>query len=143
MARISPLGRDDYRHFTPIQTRWFDNDAYGHLNNTVHYTLFDTAANKWLIDNGFLDIHAGRIIGLMVESGCRYHGEIVYPEPIEVGLRVGHIGGSSVRYEMGIFAGERPISKADGFIVHVYVDRETRRPTPIGEAMREGLGALV
>ncbi len=142
--RQGPGRRADYRAFTEITTRWSDNDLYGHMNNVVHYALFDTAVNRWLIDNGVLDIHGGAQIGLVVETGCRYHGEIAYPDVVTAGLRVSRIGTSSVRYELGLFRNDSDEAAAEGFFVHVYVDRETRKPSPLNAPLRAALeGVLV
>jgi acyl-CoA thioester hydrolase len=97
-------GRADYRHFLKIPTRWMDNDVYGHVNNVNYYSYFDTVINRYLIDEGRLDFHAGPIIGLAVESLCRYYKSFAYPDVIDAGLRVGRLGTSSVRYEIGLFA---------------------------------------
>ena len=123
--------RHEYRRFVAVPTRWMDNDVYGHLNNVVHYSLFDTAVNRTLIEAGLLDIHHGAIIGLVVESGCRYHAPIAYPDIVHAGLRVGRLGRSSVRYEIGLFRGDDPGAAAEGHFVHVHVDRTTRRPVEL------------
>jgi acyl-CoA thioester hydrolase len=126
---------DDYAHRRTIPTRWKDNDVYGHVNNVEYYSFFDTVINAWLIEEGGLDIHAGRTIGVCAESRCRFLASVAFPDPVEAGLRVGHLGNSSVRYEIGLFDGEgRPL--AEGDFVHVFVDRQTRRPEPIPEGMR-------
>lgn len=134
--------RSDYRAFRAIQTRWMDNDVYGHMNNVVHYSLFDTAVNSWLIEKGVLDIHRGARIGLVVETGCRYFGELAFPDVVSAGLRVARIGTSSVRYEVGLFRNEETVAAAEGFFVHVYVDRDTRRPQPLEPALRAVLEAI-
>ena len=126
-----PVPREHYRHFSALTTRWMDNDIYGHLNNVVHYSLFDSAVNRYLIDSGVLDIRSGGIIGLVVETHCNYFAPLAYPQAIEAGLRVARIGSSSVRYEIGLFAEGEPRSAASGHFVHVYVDRASRRPTPL------------
>lgn len=141
--RKGPGRRADYRAFTEITTRWNDNDLYGHMNNVVHYALFDTAVNRWLIDNGVLDIHHGEQIGLVVETGCRYHGEIAYPDLVTAGLRVARLGTSSVRYELGLFRNDSDEAAAEGFFVHVYVDRETRRPSPLNAPLRAALETVL
>jgi acyl-CoA thioester hydrolase len=137
--RPQPEGRDAYRHFTPLATRWMDNDAYGHLNNVVYYSLFDTAVNRYLIEAGALDIHTGQTIGLVVETHCNYFASIQFPQMIEAGIRVTHVGSSSVRYEVGIFAVGEPVVAACGHFVHVYVNRDTRRPVPLPEALNTAL----
>ncbi|MDO9610330.1 MAG: thioesterase family protein, partial [Serpentinimonas sp.] len=128
--RPSPLARTEFRHFVPIQTRWMDNDVYGHVNNVVYYSWFDTAVNGYLIERGVLDIHAGAVIGLVIETQCNYFAPLAFPEPVEAGLRVAHLGRSSVRYQVGLFARGAAQCAAAGHFVHVYVDRATRRPVP-------------
>ena len=140
--RSAPGSRADYRAFQTIQTRWMDNDVYGHMNNVVHYSLFDTAVNGWLIENRTLDIHNGSQIGLVVETGCRYFAEMAFPDLVTAGIRVARIGSSSVRYEVGLFRNEEQSAAAEGFFIHVYVDRETRRPTPLGETLRVALEGI-
>lgn len=141
-ARTGPSTRAAYRAFRTIQTRWMDNDIYGHMNNVVHYSLFDTAVNGWLIDAGLLDLKAGKEVGLVVETGCRYHAEMMFPDVVSAGIRVARIGSSSVRYEVGLFRNDEDQASAEGFFIHVYVDRETRRPKPLGEAMRKKLEGI-
>lgn len=141
--RTPPSTRDTYKVFRTIPTRWLDNDVYGHMNNSVHYTLFDTTVNCWLIENGLLDIHGGNRIGLVVETGCRYFAEMGYPDTIISGLRVGKLGTSSVRYEIALFRNDDERAAAEGFFVHVYVDRTTRRPNPIGDRLRAALGQII
>lgn len=119
-----------------------DNDVYGHMNNVVHYSLFDTAVNGWLIEQDVLDFQAGKQVGLVVETGCRYFSEIAFPDVVTAGLRVAKIGTSSVRYEVGLFRNEEPAAAAEGFFVHVYVDRLTRRPAPLAEKLRLTLQQL-
>ena len=113
------------------------------MNNVVHYSLFDTAVNGWLIEQGALDIHDGDQIGLVVETGCRYHTELAFPDVVHAGIRVARLGGSSVRYEVGLFRNDADSAAADGFFVHVYVDRATRRPKPLDSRLRSALEALV
>lgn len=136
-------GRSDYRHFIKIPTRWMDNDVYGHVNNVVYYSYFDTLINRYLIEDGKLDFHDGPVIGLAVESLCRYYKSFAYPEVIDAGLRVGRLGSSSVRYEIGLFAENEDQARAEGHFVHVFVERESQRPTPIPEPMRGALARLV
>ena len=131
--------RSEFAVFEPIQTRWDDNDVYGHINNVVYYGYFDTAVNRQLTKAGLLDVLAGQQIGLVVETGCRYHAPAAFPEALEAGIKVARIGSSSVRYELGIFAEGGDQAIADGFFVHVYVDRETRRPAALSEAWRQAL----
>lgn len=134
--------RADYRAFCAIPTRWMDNDVYGHMNNVVHYSLFDTAVNGWLIEQGVLDFHAGDQIGLVVETGCRYFSEMAFPDVVTAGIRVARLGSSSVRYEVGLFRNAEETAAAEGFFIHVYVDRETRRPKPLNDALRIALEAI-
>lgn len=134
--------RADYRTFRTITTRWMDNDAYGHMNNVVHYSLFDTAVNGWLIENEVLDIYRGAQIGLVVETGCRYFAEMAFPDTIHAGIRVAKLGNSSVRYEIGLFRNDEDEAAAEGFFVHVYVDAGTRRPAPLDPALRTLLESI-
>ncbi|QDZ00783.1 acyl-CoA thioesterase [Nitratireductor mangrovi] len=140
--RSEPSTRSAYRAFRPITTRWMDNDLYGHMNNVVHYSLFDTAVNGWLIENGVLDIHAGEQIGLVVETGCRYFAELAFPDLVTAGIRVARLGSSSVRYEVGLFRNDDQAAAAEGFFVHVYVDRASRRPKPLAGPLREALEGI-
>lgn len=140
--RASPSPRASYKAFRIIGTRWMDNDIYGHMNNVVHYSLFDTAVNGWLIDAGVLDIHAGEQIGLVVETGCRYFSELAFPDMVTAGIRVAKLGSSSVRYEVGLFRNDDDLAAAEGFFVHVYVDRQTRRPKPLNDLLRDALAAI-
>lgn len=134
--------RADYNSFTQITTRWLDNDAYGHMNNVVHYQLFDTAVNGHLIAQGVLDFKEGETVFLVVDTGCRYFGEMAFPDVITAGLRVASLGGSSVRYEIGLFRNDEESARAEGHFVHVNVDRLSRKPTPIGDEARAVLQAL-
>ena len=136
-------GREAYRHFTQLSTRWMDNDVYGHVNNVVYYSLFDTAVNGYLIEAGALDIHHGEVIGLVVETHCNYFAPIEFPKKIDAGIRVGRIGGSSVRYEIGLFAEGEPLTAARGHFIHVYVNRKTRRPTALPNALNNALQGLL
>jgi len=140
--RPQPNPREHYRHFSPIHTRWMDNDAYGHVNNTVYYSFFDTAVNRYLIDSGALDIQRSAVIGLVVETRCNYFAPLEFPQLVEAGLRVAHVGRSSVRYEVGLFAAGEPLSAAAGHFVHVYVDRATRRPASLPAQMLAALQPL-
>jgi acyl-CoA thioester hydrolase len=136
--------RDDYPHFTTLMTRWSDNDAYGHLNNVVYYSLFDTAVNEALIRAGLLDIEQSSSIGLVVETGCRYFKALAFPDLVDVGIRVAALGRTSVRYEIALFKQSAGEAAAQGHFVHVYVDRETRRPVELPRQIRsflEGLSA--
>jgi len=140
--RPSPSSRHAYKAFRTISTRWMDNDIYGHMNNVVHYSLFDTAVNGWLIGEGVLDIHGGDQIGIVVETGCRYFSELAFPDTVTAGIRVTKLGTSSVRYEVGLFRNEEETAAAEGFFVHVYVDRETRRPKALNDRLRTALSAI-
>ncbi|MFN3293180.1 MAG: acyl-CoA thioesterase [Gemmobacter sp.] len=141
--RLPPGRRADYAAFHAHTTRWNDNDVYGHLNNVVHYALFDSTVNAWLIARGLLDPARGAQIGLVAETGCRYHAEMGYPDRITAGLRVARLGGSSVRYELGLFRNDDDLAAAEGFFVHVYVDAVSRRPAPLAEPLRAALQTLV
>ena len=123
--------RSAYRVFRSLTTRWMDNDAYGHVNNVVYYSWFDTAVNAYLIEQGVLDIAHGETIGLVVETQCRYFAPLAFPQTVEAGIRVARLGASSVRYEIGLFAQGAPLTAASGHFIHVYVDKATRRPTPL------------
>ena len=141
--RRSAETRAAYRYFVPIPTRWMDNDVYGHVNNVVYYAYFDTVINRYLIAEGGLDIARGATIGLCVESRCRYRKPIAFPDDVDAGLRVAKLGRSSVTYEVGIFARGEEDAAAEGSFVHVFVDRETRRATPIPETIRAALARIV
>lgn len=141
--RPQPQPRDTYRHFTTLSTRWMDNDVYGHLNNVVYYSLFDTAVNGYLVAAGALDIQRSEVIGLVVETHCNYFAPIEFPAAVDAGLRVEHIGSSSVRYRIGLFAAGQPHTAAHGHFVHVYVDRATRRPVALPAALRQALQGLL
>jgi acyl-CoA thioester hydrolase len=127
-GRPSPHRREDYPHARVLTTRWADSDPYGHMNNVVHYELFDTVVNAWLIEHGALDIQKSAVIGLVVETGCHYFAPLTYPEAVTAALRVAHVGRSSVVYEVALFGKASPAAAAQGRFVHVYVDRESRRP---------------
>lgn len=137
-----PQTRDAYAAFRTINTRWMDNDVYGHVNNVVYYSWFDTAVNAWLIEQGVLDIHGGQTIGLVIETQCNYFAPLAFPQSVDAGIRVGRLGSSSVRYEVGLFAQGEPTAAAQGHFVHVYVDRHTRRPVPLPQPLRSALHAL-
>ena len=134
--------RADYKKLTPIQTRWNDNDVYGHVNNVVYYAYFDTIINEVLIHEGKLDIHSGEAIGLCVESQCKYLAPAAYPDRLEGALRIAKLGKSSIVYELGIFKSGRDEPIAEGRFVHVFVDRETRRPTDLPAQIRAALTPL-
>ena len=137
-----PEPRAGYRAFRTITTRWMDNDAYGHVNNVVYYSWFDTAVNAHLVEQGVLDIAHGDTIGLVVETQCNYFAPVAFPQAVEAGLRVARIGTSSVRYEVGLFLPGQPLTVAKGHFVHVYVDRASRRPTPLPVPLKAVLEAL-
>jgi len=137
--KLPPPLRAAYRHFLAIPTRWMDNDIYGHVNNVVYYSYFDTVVNQYLVEAGALDIHGGSVIGLVVETMCRYFQPLAFPDMIDAGLRVGRLGRTSVRYEVGIFRRGDDSAAAAGHFIHVYVDRQSRRPAPLPETMRAAL----
>ncbi len=141
-ARAQPQPRSHYKVFRSIPTRWADNDAYGHVNNVVYYSWFDTAVNAYLIEHGALDIEASGGIGLVVETQCQYFAPLAFPQTVEAGIRVARLGGSSVRYEIGLFAEQAPTTAAHGHFVHVYVDRRSRRPIAVPDAVRAVLEPL-
>ncbi len=134
--------RNQFRHFHRLQTRWLDNDAYGHVNNVVYYSYFDTAVNALLVENGLLDPRSSSVVGLVAETGCRYFESIQFPDLIDVGLSVKRLGRSSVSYALGVFRPKENIAVAMGTFVHVYVDRATIKPTPIPDLIRAHLEAL-
>ena len=138
----APRMREEYRHFQSITTRWKDNDLYGHVNNVEYYSYFDTVINTFLIREGGLDIHGGDSIGVCAESHCKYLEALAFPETVEAGLRVAHLGRSSVRYEIGLFKESSPTPAAQGWFVHVFVDRVKRKPMPISAKMRAALEGL-
>ncbi|MBV8665016.1 MAG: acyl-CoA thioesterase [Burkholderiaceae bacterium] len=140
--RIEPKRRDDFRHFLPIGTRWMDNDPYGHVNNVVYYSWFDTAVNQFLVAQGVLDIERSAVIGLVIETQCNYFSPISFPEQIVAGVSVAKLGNSSVRYEVGIFRQDEDTASAQGHFVHVYVDRITRKPAAIPADMRAVLETI-
>jgi len=140
--RPQPEARERYPHQQRITTRWMDNDLYGHVNNVTYYSYFDTAVNRYLIEAGALDIHAGAVIGLVVETHCNYFAPLAFPRDVVAGLRVAHVGSSSVRYEIGLFDAEAPMAAACGHFVHVYVDRASRRPVALPGALKQALAAL-
>ena len=135
--------RSAYKVFRSITTRWMDNDAYGHVNNVVYYSWFDTAVNAYLIEQGVLDIEHGQTIGLVIETRCNYFAPLAFPQTVEAGIRVAHLGSSSVRYEVGLFAQGEALSAARGHFVHVYVNRETRRPTALPANLKTVLETLL
>jgi len=140
--RMGPEPRSAYKTFRSIGTRWMDNDAYGHVNNVVYYSWFDTAVNAYLIENGVLDIHHGQAIGLVVETQCNYFSPLAFPQTVEAGLRVARLGHSSVRYEVALFAQDQDLCAARGHFVHVYVDRVSRRPVSLADPLKQLLETL-
>jgi acyl-CoA thioester hydrolase len=143
MARTPPPALDAYPHVVRLQTRWMDNDLYAHVNNVVYYSYFDTLIAEFLINEAGFDPFEAEIVGVAVETGCRFHSSIRYPDRIDAGLRIGHLGSSSVRWEIGIFkAGEPAMAAADGHFVHVFVDRTSQRPVPIPEPLRRVMATL-
>lgn len=136
------LVRADFPHLLAIPTRWMDNDVYGHVNNVVYYAWFDTVINRYLIDEGGLDIHQGAVVGMAVETQCKFFSSLAFPETIEAGLRVGNLGNSSVRYEVGLFGENETHIAAFGHFVHVFVDRTSQTPVPIPETIRTALDKL-
>lgn len=142
-ARPQPQERGAYQAFKTITTRWSDNDVYGHVNNVVYYSWFDTAVNSYLIEQGALDIEHGDTIGLVIETQCNYFAPLAFPQNVEAGIRVARIGSSSVRYEVGLFAQGEALTAAAGHFIHVYVDRQTHRPCALPARLREVLQALI
>lgn len=132
-----------YKAWRPIATRWMDNDVYGHVNNVVYYSFFDTAVNAWLVEMGLLDIERGPIIGLVVETGCTYARPVAFPEEVQAGIAVSRIGNSSVRYEIGLFVKGHNTPAAQGFFVHVYVERDGRRPRRLDDQWRRVLAEIM
>jgi acyl-CoA thioester hydrolase len=143
MTARQPDRREDYLHFSRITTRWNDNDVYGHVNNVVYYSYFDTVVNKFLIDGNSLDIESSDIVGLVVETQCQYFRSITFPDMVDAGIRVAKLGTSSVRYEVGLFRNDDRTAAAQGYFVHVYVDRQTNKPVPIPDGTRTLLATLM
>ncbi|MFG1343459.1 thioesterase family protein [Xanthobacter autotrophicus DSM 431] len=141
-ARVTPERRSDYRHFREITTRWMDNDVYRHVNNVVYYSFFDTAVGHYLIETGALNIQNSPVIGLVAETRCQYFSSLSFPSRVAAGLRVGRLGTTSVRYEIGLFRDADDVAAAQGHFVHVYVDRATSRPVPLPEKLRLVLSPL-
>jgi acyl-CoA thioester hydrolase len=139
----TPDTRAAFAHFRRMDTRWNDNDVYGHINNVVYYAFFDTAVNAYLIQSGTLDIQNSTVVGLVVETQCQYFKPIAYPDTVHAGIRVAKLGTSSVRYEIGLFRNDDDTAAAQGHFVHVYTDRATNRPVPIPEETRRALNALI
>lgn len=142
MSRPTPVSKDQFPIFRTLSTRWADNDVYGHMNNVVHYSLFDTAVNGWLLETGLLDFNSGSTVGLVVETGCQYFAEMAFPDAVTAGLGVERIGNSSVTYRIGLFRNDEEQTSAQGRFTHVYVDRLTRRPMALDAAWRERLESI-
>ena len=142
MTRPSPNSLDSYPYQLKIPTRWSDNDVYGHVNNSVYYFYFDTVVNRWLIDNGLLEIGRSEVIGLVVGTSCDYFAPMSFPDTVTAGLRAAKVGSSSVTYEIGLFRNDETTASAQGSFVHVYVDEKTRRPVKISEWMKETLAQI-
>ena len=143
MSRADPRPRSAYRAWRTVPTRWADNDAYGHVNNVVHYAWFDTAVNAWLVESRLLDIAHGDPIGLVVETRCAYFAPLTFPQAVEVGIAIERLGTSSVTYRLGIFAQGEASAAAEGEFTHVYVDRASRKPRPLPDPWRVKLEALL
>lgn len=135
--------RANYSYFTDITTRWMDNDIYGHVNNVVYYSYFDSVANKYLIEEGGLDIENSQVVGFVVASNCQYKSPIAYPQAINAGLRVNHLGNSSVEYGIGVFKEGSAVASAMGTFTHVFVDRSTDKPVAIPDSIRSALEAVL
>lgn len=135
--------RNAFPHFLPLATRWMDNDVYGHVNNVQYYSYFDTAVNHYLIRAGWLDIHEGAVVGLVVETKCTYHAPVAFPDELDIGLRVERLGNSSVRYGIAVFRRGEGEAAAEGYFVHVYVDRESNTPVKLPEDLRRVLAPLL
>ena len=142
MSLPTPNDRGAYRHFQVIPTRWMDNDVYGHVNNVIYYSYFDTVVNAFLIDKGVLDIAMSKVIGLVVETACNYFSSLAFPQQVVAGLRVAHLGKSSVRYEIGLFAEDSRVAAAQGHFVHVYIDRATQQPVSLPLPLRQLLESI-
>ena len=142
-TRPRPLPRAAFALFRPMPTRWMDNDVYGHVNNVVYYSYFDTAVNAFLVENGLLDISGSDVVGLVAETGCSYFESVAFPDALETGLAVTRLGRSSVTYRIGVFREGAPQAAAQGHFVHVYVTRETGRPAAIPDPVRNTLATLL
>ncbi|MBH3429643.1 acyl-CoA thioesterase [Pseudomonas alkylphenolica] len=142
MSKPVPQHRSSYPYQREITTRWMDNDVYGHVNNVIYYSWFDTVVNGWLLEQNLLDFEGCPTIGLVVDTHCSYFSSIAFPDLVRAGLRVAHIGTSSVRYEVGLFANDSTTASAQGYFVHVYVDRVSRRPVPLPPALHDALETL-
>ena len=143
VQREEPEVRKRYPHFLSVPTRWMDNDVYGHVNNVIYYSYFDTVVNEYLIHSGVLDIEKSPVIGLVVETQCRFFESITFPDTVHAGLRVARLGRSSVRYEIGLFRNDDRTAVAQGHFVHVYVERESHKATPLPPGMRAALEKIL
>ncbi len=139
---VGSATRSDFKWFCTVTTRWMDNDSYGHVNNVIYYSWFDTAVNQFLIANGVLDIENSPVIGLVIETQCNYFAPLAFPDRIAIGIRVAKLGNSSVRYEVGVFREDEEKVSAQGHFVHVYVSRETRRPVSLPDNLRAVLQSI-
>jgi acyl-CoA thioester hydrolase len=142
VTKQQPATRDAYRHFITITTRWMDNDVYRHVNNVVYYSFFDTAVNEYMMRQGVLDLEGSPVVCLVVDTGCQFFSPIAFPDTVHCGLRVAHLGNSSVRYEIGIFRNDDVLAAAQGHFVHVAVDRQTLRPIAMPADLRNALEGL-
>ena len=142
MNREQPETRERYREFITISTRWMDNDVYRHVNNVVYYSFFDTAVNEYMLRSGVLDLESSATVSLVAETGCTYFAPVSFPDVVHCGLRVAHLGTSSVRYEIGIFRNDERRACAQGYFVHVCCDRSTHVPVPMPAALRAALERL-
>ncbi len=142
MTKQTPTTRDAYRHFITLTTRWMDNDVYRHVNNVVYYSFFDTAVNEYMMRAGVLDLESSPVVCLVVDTGCQFFSPIAFPDSVQCGLRVAHLGNSSVRYAIGIFRNDEPLAAAQGHFVHVACDRATLRPAAMPADLRRALEAL-
>ena len=143
MSRPTPNSLDGYPHRLTLQTRWADNDVYGHVNNAVYYFYFDTVVNRWLIDNGLLEIGKSEVIGLVVGTSCDYFAPMSFPDTVVAGLRAAKVGTSSVTYEIGLFRNAETTASAQGTFTHVYVTEKNRRPSPISDRMKNKLREIM
>jgi acyl-CoA thioester hydrolase len=141
-GRVKPHRRRDYAHFRTMTTRWMDNDAYRHLNNVVYYSFFDTAVCQYLIESGFLDVRQSPVIGLVAETSCRYFKEVSFPSLLHAGLRIARQGNTSITYEVGLFRDDDDEACAQGYFVHVYVERMSSRPVPLPEHLKKVVAPL-
>ena len=143
MGQVERTTRSDYPVFRTLTTRWMDNDIYGHMNNVVHYSLFDTAVNGWLIEQGLLNLADSETVFLVVETGCKYYAEMAFPDVVTAGIRISKRGNSAITYQVGLFRNEDLNAAAEGFFVHVHVNRSSHKPIPLSAPQRSALHALV